>query len=561
MKERQFQTSKSKQVKMSQEFIQSNSSEFPISELSEVNFAERKIEAVNPLNPETAVKSKQRKPRKMSQIVAQEVAPVAKKLSIKMKKMMMSEIPATTKKIEMDLPQSDIGSVNQQANQMSQEFNQYGSIEMNWFNAVGEESVVAEEIPCLCCAVPEVKKIITIRPRVKKSKVSVPPAPAREEVPVQVVQDVAELLAEMVQSAYEEAQKQEKIGETVARLMAEKKAKAKASREKTKAKKLALAQVAQVAQVADSEDEEGEGKDEGEYERSTAKRPIQKEKEGRVLKDKMTAVEKELKKELKLLKTPLAELTKKAKTTEEIEEKREEFIQEKKSAISRVHHKIAEKFQTSVVVARRSEAGKGEKKTLSGDARGGVHLKDATVEKLFWANCGRVLPHFVSDFTTFSDAKKRYAEILKNASIEEKPTEPEKAKQARKDLAQIFHRASEALVSDRCVLFDYECSEASDAYIPEGRRKVLATHLSLQGIYVVRRTEKTLVLRNSRDELIEIGNTNEVMSERDLIFHADAGVDKVGKGVLKKICGVSERALATQGKAYQEGEDKVEECD
>jgi hypothetical protein len=545
---------------MSQEFIQSNSSEFSVSELSEVNFAERKIEGTNPLNPETAVKSKTRKPRKMSQIVAQElVAEVAvvpaKKLSIKMKKMMMSEIPVIPEKIETDFQHSVGGSVSQQASQMSQEFNQYGSIDV--FADRTEELVAEVVVPEV--VVPEVKKLKTIRPRVKK--VSVPPAPA--PVPVQVVQDVAEILAEMVENAYEEAQKQEKIKETAWRLMEEKRAKAKASREKTKAKKLALAvaQVAQVAQVADSEDEEGEGKEDGEYERSTTKRPIQKEKEGRVLKDKMTAVEKELKKELKLLKTPLAEVLKKYKTEETREEKAEEFIQEKKSAISRVHHKIAEKFQTSVVVARRSEAGKGEKKTLSSR---GVHLKDTTVEKLFWANCGRVLPHFVSDFTTFSDAKKRYAETLKNASIEEKPAEPEKAKQARKDLAQIFHRASEALVSDRALLFDYECSEASDAYIPEGRRKVLATHLSLQGIYVVKRVsnKNPLVLRNSRDELIEIGNTNEVMSERDLLFHADAGVDKVGKGVLKKICGVSERALATQGKAYQEGEDKVvEECD
>lgn len=476
----------------------------------------------------------------MSQIVAQElvaeVAEVAvvpaKKLSLKMKKMMMSEIPATTKKIEMDLPQSDIGSVNQQASQMSQEFNQYGSIEMNWFNAVGEESVVAEEVPAP--AVPEVKKISTIRPRAKKSKVSVPPAPA--PVPVAVVQDVAEILAEIVENALAESEKQEKIKETAWRLMEEKKAKAKASREKTKAKKLALA-VAQVAQVADSEDEEGEGKEDGEYERSTAKRPIQKEKEGRVLKGRISAVEKKMKKELKLLKTPLAELIKKAKNAEEIEEKREELIQEKKSATSRVHHAIAQEFNTSVVVARRSEEGRGEK------VRKPLKLKEKTASKLFWANCQRVLPHFVENFTTFAEAKKTYADV-ENWCFADESNEDftvEKRKESYGKFHAIFKRATKALVSDNCQHLKFY----ADATCELNPSLVLANHLSAQGIYVVRRTEKTLVLRSSRDELIEIGNSNEVMTRDDLLFNEQNRlVQAVGHNVLRKLCGAVVKKVA-----------------
>jgi hypothetical protein len=524
------------QVKMSQEFNQSISSEFPISELpAEGNFAERKIEGTNPLNPETAVKSKTRKPRKMSQIVApvvaEEVAVVpAKKLSIKMKKMMMSEIPAIAKKIEMDLPQSDIGSVNQQASQMSQEFNQYGSIEMNWFNAVGEEPVVAEEVPAP--VVPEVKKITTIRPRVKKSKVSVPPAPA----PVAVVQDVAEILGEIVEKALFECELKEEIAREKAekkRLTAEK---AKATREANKAKKALLAPAPVVVAEEEKEDEE--------YEESTAKRPIQKSKEGRVLAGKVVAVEKKMKKELKVLKTPLKELLSKYKTEEKIEEKREEFIEAKKDAITAIHHAIAEEFKTSIVVARRSEAGRGEKK---GEKSRPVQLKQDTIQKLFWANCARILPHFVKDFVSFAKAKEEYAKIIKNACVfgEDETISKEVKKDARIQLSILFANASVELVDETNALFLQNTSEETERlYFPELKRSILATTLSSQGVYVVKRhdhrtsNETLLVLRNSRDELIESGNPNEVMSEKDLIFHNEHQLAYLGKGTLTKICGV-----------------------
>jgi hypothetical protein len=522
------------QVKMSQEFNQSISSEFPISELpAEGNFAERKIEGTNPLNPETAVKSKTRKPRKMSQeIVAPVVAEVAvvpaKKLSIKMKKMMMSEIPATTKKIEMDLPQSDIGSVNQQASQMSQEFNQYGSIEMNWFNAVGEEPVQEE----IAVVVPEV--VVPVKRTIKtqrKTKVSPAPAPAPAPAPVAVAE---EILGEIVEKALFECE----LKEEVAREKAEKKRltaeKAKATREANKAKKGLL--VAPVVVAEEKEDEE--------YEESTSKRPIQKSKEGRVLAGKVVAVEKKMKKELKVLKTPLKELLSKYKTEEKIEEKREEFIEAKKDAISAIHQAIAEEFKTSIVVARRSEAGRGEKK---GEKSRPVQLKQDTIQKLFWANCARILPHFVKDFVSFVKAKEEYAKIIKNANLygEDETLTTEVKRIAREQLSIIFANASQELVDEKNALFLQNTSEETDRFhFSEIKRSILATTLSSQGVYVVKRHDHTrsnetlLVLRNSRDELIESGNPNEVMSEKDLIFHNEHQLAYLGKGTLTKICGV-----------------------
>ena len=435
------------------------------------------------------------------QVASVEVAPVAeKKLKVqrKSKKMMTEQNPVIPKKIDLDFQSSAEGSVSQQASQMSQ---------------------------------PVVRKIT-----ISKSKKAVP---KKEEVPVAVVQEVAELLAEMVENAYQEELKQKK--KAVALM------KAKATREANKLKKKQeeeerLAREAEEdaeRTETEDEDEEGEEKEEGEYERSTKKRPIQKSKEGRVLEGRIEAVEGEVKKELKVLKMKLGELVKEEDDVEKVREKREKLELKKREATSKLHHTIAEKFNTSVVVARRSEAGKGEKKNFASKP---VQLKDKTTEKLFWANCERILPHFVKDFTTFAQAKKEYATIYTNCFSEEgdEGFSVEKRREAYNKFYEIFQRCAEALVSDACDVIKAEhgpCLFYDNMYM----KLVLATHLSVQGIYVVKRVENPcevpLVLRNSRDELIEIGNANEVMSVPDLVHHSRGKVLSLGEGILRKLCG------------------------
>jgi len=445
-----------------------------------------------------------------------EVAPVAeKKLKVqrKSKKMMTEQIPVIPKKIEMDFQSSAEGSVSQQASQMSQ-----------------PTTVV-------------VKKTIKV-PR-KNTKVQ-EVQEKKEEVPVVVVQEVAELLAEMVERAYQEELKE--------KTKAVRLAKAKATREANKLKKKQeeeerLAREAEedaerTETEDEGEDEEGEGKEEGEYEVSTKKRPIQKSKEGRVLEGRFEAVEGDVKKELKVLKTKLGDVIGKLKDEEKIEAKREELEMKKKQAITKVHHTIAEKFNTSVVVARRSEAGRGEKKTAKSKP---VHLKQETIQKLFWANCERVLPHFVKDFISFSKAKQEYAKIIKNACVfgADETISKEVKKNAREQLSILFANASQELVDETNALFLHNTSEETDRFhFPEIKRSILATTLSSQGVYVVKRhdhkrsNETLLVLRNSRDELIEPGNPNEVMSEKDLVFHNEHALAFLGTATLKKICEV-----------------------
>jgi hypothetical protein len=120
----------------------------------------------------------------------------------------------------------------------------------------------------------------------------------------------------------------------------------------------------------------------------------------------------------------------------------------------------------------------------------------------------------------------------------------EKRREAYNKFHLIFSRATEQLISDRCDLIKAEFS--GDMYIHHTYyRLVLATHLSVQGIYVVKRVENPcevpLVLRNSRDELIEIGNANEVMSVIDLVHHSRGKVLTLGEGVLRKLCGAIEK--------------------
>jgi hypothetical protein len=292
------------------------------------------------------------------------------------------------------------------------------------------------------------------------------------------------------------------------------------------------------------------------YERSTKKRPIQKSKEGRVLEGRIEAVEKKMKKELKILKTPLSAVLDKVKDEEKREMKMNEFLGEKRSATSALHHAIAEEFKTSVVVARRSEAGRGEKKSASSKP---TQLKQETIQKLFWANCSRVLPHFVKDFVSFSKAKEEYAKIIKNANIfgEDETLSKEVKKSAREQLSILFANASQELVDEKNALFLHNTDENTDEFIYDFiKRSILATTLSSQGVYVVKRhdhktsNETLLVLRNSRDELIEAGNPNEVMSERDLIFHNEHALAYLGEGTLKKICCV--RWVAHEPKPSEE---------
>lgn len=413
-----------------------------------------------------------------------QVAPVVaeKKLKVqrKSKKMMMTEIPVIPEKIEMDLPQSAGGSVSQQASQMSQ---------------------VVRKI-----TVSKSKKQVKIVPR-----------------------EVSELVEELVVSAVQIAEENEKKIQKKLKAIEKAKATREANKLKKKQEEERLAREAEEAEETETEDEDKE------YEVSKPTRPIQKEKEGRVLEGRIEAVEGEVKKELKVLKMKLGDLVKEDDDEVKIEEKKWDLLRKKASAISKVHHKIAEVFKTSVVVARRSEAGKGEKKNF---ASKGVQLKDKTTEKLFWANCERVLPHFVENFTTYASAKKEYNEVVKwcFADEDDEGFTVEKRREAYQKFRSIFYRASEALVSDGCDLIKTERKFDDNMY----RRLVLATHLSVQGIYVVKRVENKnevpLVLRNSRDELIEIGNANEVMSVIDLVHHSKTKVLSLGNGILRKLC-------------------------
>ena len=422
------------------------------------------------------------------QVASVEVAPVAeKKLKVqrKSKKMMMTEVPVIPEKIEMDLPQSAGGSVSQQASQMSQ-------------TAVVRKITVSKS-----------KKQVKIVPR-----------------------EVSELVEELVVSAIQIAEENEKKIEKKRKAIE----KAKATREANKLKKKQQEEEERLAREAE-EAEETETEDEGEeYEVSNSKRPIQKEKEGRVLEGRIEAVEGEVKKELKVLKMKLGDLIKEDDDEVKIEEKKWDLLRKKASATSRVHHKIAEVFNTSVVVARRSEAGKGEKKNF---ASKGVQLKDATTEKLFWANCERILPHFTPQFKTYASAKKEYTKIVQILNTQEDDEKfcVEKLREAKNKFYALFTRATEALVCDRCDVIEAERKFQDNTY----RKLVLATHLSVQGIYVVRRVENQrevpLVLRNSRDELIEIGNANEVMSVIDLVHHSKTKVLSLGDAVLRKLCG------------------------
>ena len=507
-----------------------------------------KLKGLNPINPEAVLKNKKSKPRKMSSAflaiheqnakkidellaetsisitepeqvimssniaeVVAVVAPAPEKIKIqrKSKKMMTEQIPVIPEKIEMDFVQSGEGSVSQQANQMSQEYAE--------FNLFAEEEVV---VPAPAPVPAPKKKLLTL----KTKKVSAPLPSVADAVVAEIVQDlVVRAVVESdlkVEVAREKAEKK--------RLTAEK---AKATREANKAKK-----VAELAQVADSEEEkeEGEELEEGEYERSTAKRPIQKEKEGRVLEGKLVAVEKDIKKEMKILKTTVSEAIGKTEDEEKKREKREELEMKKRQALTKIHHTIAEKFVTSVVVARRSEAGKGEKKNFASKA---VVLQDSTVEKLFWANCERVIPHYIPAFTTYSSAKKEYNAVVKMcfADEEDEGFTIEKRAEAYATFRSWFARATEALVADTC---DVVQAEQGEHFNPDSmsKRLILATHLSVQGIYVVRRLENSLVLRSSRDELIEMGNANEVMSVGDLVNHRRNKVLSLGGGVLRKLC-------------------------
>jgi hypothetical protein len=426
------------------------------------------------------------------------VAPVVeKKLKVprKSKKMMMTEVPVIPEKIEMDLPQSAGGSSTQQAIQMSQ------------VNTV-------------------VKRTIKVPRKVQEKK---------EEVPVVVVQEVAELLAEMVESAYQEELKQKKKEVALA--------KAKATREANKLKKKQEEEerLAREAEETETEDEDEDEDENEEYEVSTSTRPIQKEKEGRVLEGRIEAVEGVVKKELKVLKTKVSEVIANLKDEKKIEEKKNELANKKQEATRKLHHAIAEKFKVQVVVARRSEAGKGEKKNF---ASKGVELKDKTTRKLFWANCERVLPHFVENFTTYASAKKEYKNI-ENWCFADETAEAfsvEKQQEAENKFYAIFQRATEALVSHSCDLMKELKGESNNTTA----KLVFASHLSVQGIYVVKRVENKrevpLVLRNSRDELIEIGNANEVMSVVDLVHHSKNKVLCLGNTILQTLCG----AVATK---------------
>jgi len=349
----------------------------------------------------------------------------------------------------------------------------------------------------------------------------------KKKVP-EVPEEVRELVAELIDLAMIEVQEQELKRER-RRIITEK---ANATRKANKARKEMLDFIGITQElIEDLQYEEKVLLADVKVEVSDRRRPIQKDKEGRVLEDAIeTCLESSsdniaicVERSLKVLKASVDES--KFANIEDEEEKQEKIEiakynlkLKKKEHKQKLHHAIAEEYDTTVIVARRSEEGRAEKKSpLSNPTR----LKEKTIRKLFFENCKRVLPHYIADCYTHKEQQQKYNDLVLVAYNHDNKQSLADIAIATRKLKELFATASRNLV--------HRDTASEKLYIPERDLKeeqiVLATHLSCQGVYVVRHTKNEgVVLRNSRDEIIGIGEPNEVMSEKDLLFHRENGL-------------------------------------
>lgn len=382
-------------------------------------------------------------------------------------------------------------------------------IEMNSQHS-GEDSVQAKQANNMSSVVVRKQKLI-----IKKKVPEVP-------------EEVRELIEELIDLTMLEVQENELKRER-RRIIAEK---AKATRQANKARKEMLDFIGITQElIEDLQYEEKVLLADVKVEVSNRKRPIQKDKEGRVLEDAIeTCLESasddiatSVERALKVLKASVdeskfANIENEEEKEEKIWRAKQELKMKKIQTKQRLHHAIAEEHDTTVIVARRSEEGRAEKKSPLSNA---VRLKEKTIRKLFFENCKRVLPHYIKDCYTHKEQQEKYNKLVLTAYNHDGKQSLADIAIATRKLKELFADASHALV--------HRDTASVKLYIPQQDLKeeqmVLATHLSCQGIYVVRHTKNEgVVLRNSRDEIICIGEPNEVMSEKDLLFHRANGL-------------------------------------
>lgn len=379
-------------------------------------------------------------------------------------------------------------------------------IEMNSQHS-GEDSVQAKQANNMSSVVVRKQKLI-----IKKK----------------VPQEVSELIEELIDLTMLEVQENELKRER-RRIIAEK---AKATRVANKTRKEMFEFLGITQELIDElQYEEKVLLADVKVEVSNRKRPIQKDKEGRVLEDAIeTCLESasdeiaiSVERALKVLKASVdeskfANIENEEEKEEKIWRAKQELKMKKIQTKQRLHHAIAEEHDTTVIVARRSEEGRAEKKSPLSNA---VRLKEKTIRKLFFENCKRVLPHYIKDCYTHKEQQEKYNKLVLTAYNHDGKQSLADIAIATRKLKELFADASHALV--------HRDTASVKLYIPQQDLKeeqmVLATHLSCQGIYVVRHTKNEgVVLRNSRDEIICIGEPNEVMSEKDLLFHRANGL-------------------------------------
>lgn len=382
-------------------------------------------------------------------------------------------------------------------------------IEMNSQHS-GEDSVQAKQANNMSSVVVRKQKLI-----IKKK----------------VPQEVSELIEELIDLTMLEVQENELKRER-RRIIAEK---AKATRVANKTRKEMFEFLGITQELIDElQYEEKVLLADVKVEVSNRKRPIQKDKEGRVLEDAIeTCLESasdeiaiSVERALKVLKASVdeskfANIENEEEKEEKIWRAKQELKMKKIQTKQRLHHAIAEEHDTTVIVARRSEEGRAEKKSPLSNA---VRLKEKTIRKLFFENCKRVLPHYIKDCYTHKEQQEKYNKLVLTAYNHDGKQSLADIAIATRKLKELFADASHALV--------HRDTASVKLYIPQQDLKeeqmVLATHLSCQGIYVVRHTKNEgVVLRNSRDEIICIGEPNEVMSEKDLLFHRANGLEYI----------------------------------
>lgn len=385
-------------------------------------------------------------------------------------------------------------------------------IEMNSQHS-GEDSVQAKQANNMSSVVVRKQKLI-----IKKKVPEVP-------------EEVRELVAELIDLTMLEVQENELKRER-RRIIAEK---AKATRQANKTRKEMFEFLGITQELIDElQYEEKVLLADVKVEVSNRKRPIQKDKEGRVLEDAIeTCLESasdniaiSVERALKVLKASVdeskfANIENEEEKEEKIWRAKQELKMKKIQTKQRLHHAIAEEHDTTVIVARRSEEGRAEKKSPLSNA---VRLKEKTIRKLFFENCKRVLPHYIKDCYTHKEQQEKYNKLVLTAYNHDGKQDIADIAIATRKLKELFADASHALV--------HRDTASEKLYIPQQDLKeeqmVLATHLSCQGIYVVRHTKSEgVVLRNSRDEIICIGEPNEVMREKDLLFHRANGLEYI----------------------------------